>query len=433
MAEDLLRMPAWRGAGEIAAGRLKAEAWVRALLEHTEAREPEVRAWACLDAERALTWARERDAQPPRSPLHGVPVGIKDIIDTADLPTAYGSPIYHGNQPQADAACVGLLRVAGAVPLGKTVTTEFALLTPSETRHPEDPASTPGGSSSGSAAAVADGMVPLALGTQTTGSIIRPASFCGVVGYKPSYGSFSFSGIRHAAKSLDTLGGMARCVRDVDLLRVVLAGREPIPPEGSRPRAVGLCLTAVWEKVEEPMRAAVESAARELQGLGVRVVDAELPPMCDELLPAQAAIMLFEIARVFTYERIHHREALSPGFQALLDAGAGIDPSEYDRARLLADECRRQLDTLPAEVDLLLTPAALGEAPRDLSQTGDPAANALWTVLHTPCVTLPRFRGSRGLPLGMQFVGHRGADAALLAHARWIEAAWSDRMEAASD
>ena len=149
-------------------------------------------------------------------------------------------------------------------------------------------------------------------------------------------GSFSFSGIRHAAKSLDTLWGVARCVRDVDLLRVVLAGREPIPPEGSRPRAVGLCLTAVWEKVEEPMRAAVESAARELQGLGVRVVDAELPPVCDELLPAQAAIMLFEIARVFTYERIHHREALSPGFQALLDAGAGIDPSEYDRARLLA-------------------------------------------------------------------------------------------------
>ena len=401
------------------------EVWVRALLERVEARDPQIRAWAHLDAERALAWARERDRDPRGSPLNGVPFGIKDIIDTVDLPTEYGSPIYRGYRPGADAACVALLRAAGAVPLGKTVTTEFALLTPAETRHPEDPASTPGGSSSGSAAAVADGMVPLALGTQTAGSIIRPASFCGVVGYKPSYGLFSFSGIRHAAESLDTLGGMARCVRDVDLLRVALAGREPIPPDGTQPRVVGLCRTFVWERVEEPMRAAVESAARELERLGVRVVEVEPPPPCDELLRAQAAIMLVEAARIFAHERSQHREALSPGLRILIDAGAALDPSEYDRGQRLAEEGRHRFDDVFTEVDLLLTPAALGEPPRDLNETGDPAANALWTVLHAPCVTLPKFRGPRNLPLGMQLVGRRGSDAALLAHARWIEAAWA--------
>jgi amidase len=268
-------------------------------------------------------------------------------------------------------------------------------------------------------------MVPLALGTQTAGSIIRPASFCGVVGYKPSYGLFSFSGIRHAAEALDTLGGMARCVRDVDLLRVALASREPIPPDGIQPRVIGLCRTFVWERVEAPMRAAVESAAGELEQLGVRVVEVEPPPSCDELLRAQAAIMLFELARVLAHERSHHREALSPGLRIMVDAGANLDPSEYERAQLLAEEGRRQLDGMFAEVDLLLTPAALGEPPRDLNETGDPAANALWTVLHAPCVTLPRFRGPRGLPLGMQLVGPRRSDASLLAHARWIEAAWS--------
>jgi Asp-tRNA(Asn)/Glu-tRNA(Gln) amidotransferase A subunit family amidase len=349
---------------------------------------------------------------------------VKDIIDTVDLPTEYGSSIYRGYRPPADAACVALLRAAGAVPLGKTVTTEFALLTPPETRHPEDPESTPGGSSSGSAAAVADGMVPLALGTQTAGSIIRPASFCGVVGYKPSFGLFSFSGIRHAAESLDTLGGMARCVRDVDLLRVALAGRDSIEEEGTQPRVVGLCRTPVWEKVEEPMRAAVESAARELEQNGVRVIETELPTVCNGLHEALVTIMGFEMVRVFAHDLIHHREALSPGLLALSDAGERVESSEYDRARLLAEECQRQVDELLDKIDLLLTPAALGEAPRDRTQTGDFSANTLWTALRTPCLTLPRFRGPRGLPLGMQLVGRRGADAALLAHARWIERSW---------
>jgi Asp-tRNA(Asn)/Glu-tRNA(Gln) amidotransferase A subunit family amidase len=181
----------------------------------------------------------------------------------------------------------------------------------------------------------------------------------------------------------------------------------------------------VWERVEEPMREAVESAARELDQLGIRVVEVEPPQPCDELLLAQAAIMLFEAARVLAYERSQHREALSAGLRLLVDAGAHLDPSEYDRAQLLAEEGRRQLDGAFTEVDLLLTPAALGEPPRDLTQTGDPAANTLWTLLHAPCVTLPRFRGPRGLPLGMQLVGRRGCDAALLAHVRWIEAAWA--------
>jgi amidase len=425
MTADLIELPAWRGATEVAEGRLTAETWVRALLERVEEREPEVRAWTCLDRERALQSARESDARSGHSPLRGVPFGIKDIVDTVDLPTGYGSPIYDGYRPPADAACVALLRAAGAVPLGKTVTTEFALLTPPETRHPEDPESTPGGSSSGSAAAVADGMVPLALATQTAGSIIRPASFCGVVGYKPSFGLFSFSGIRHVAESLDALGGMARCVRDVDLLRVVLTGREPIEPEGARPGAVGLCRTPVWEKTEEPMRTAVESAARELERAGVRVVELELPAPCEELHQALVTIMGYEAVRVFAHDLIHHRDALSPGLLALSDAGAEVDSARYDRAQRLADECRRLADGLFGEIDLLLTPAALGEAPPDRTQTGDFSANTIWTALHAPCLTLPRFRGPRGLPLGVQLVAQRRADARLLAHARWIEQAWS--------
>jgi Asp-tRNA(Asn)/Glu-tRNA(Gln) amidotransferase A subunit family amidase len=425
MSEELIWTPAWRGAREIAEGRLKAEQWVQALLERVEAREPRIQAWACLDPEKALTWARESDARPPGSPLHGVPCGVKDIIDTAELPTEYGSPIYRGHQPRTDAACLASLRAAGVVPLGKTVTTEFAVLTPGKTRHPEDPNSTPGGSSSGSAAAVAAGMVPLALGTQTAGSILRPASFCGVVGYKPSYGSFSFSGIRHAAEGLDTLGGMARCVRDVDLLRVVLAGGEPVPPDGIQPGVVALCRTAVWDVVEEPMREAVESAARELEQQGVRVVEAELPAVCDELAGAHMVIMLSELARNFTEELARHGDELSPGFRELVETGARMTAADYDRARRLAEQCRKEVDAWFAEFDLVLTAAALGEPPPELTQTGSPAANALWTVLYTPCITLPRFRGTRGLPLGMQFVAPRAADDALLAHARWIEAAWA--------
>jgi Asp-tRNA(Asn)/Glu-tRNA(Gln) amidotransferase A subunit family amidase len=425
MTTELIDMTAWRGAAEIAAGGLTAEAWVRALLERIEEREPQVRAWAHLDGERALERARECNSRPQSLLLRGVPFGVKDIIDTADLPTEYGSSIYRGYRPPADAACVAMLRAAGAVPLGKTVTTEFALLTPPETRHPEDPESTPGGSSSGSAAAVADGMVPLALATQTAGSIIRPASFCGVVGYKPTYGLFSFSGIRHVAESLDTLGGMARCVRDVDLLRVALAGRKPIPAEGVRPGVVGLCRTPVWEKTEQSMRTAVESAARDLEQAGVRVVEVELPTPCNELHQALVTVMGFEAVRVFAHDLIHHRDALSPGLLALSDAGAGVDSSDYDRAQQLADECRRRTDELLRGIDLLLTPAALGEAPRDRTQTGDFSANTLWTALHAPCVTLPRFRGPRGLPLGMQIVARRGADAELLARVRWIEELWA--------
>jgi amidase len=425
MTAELIDMPAWRGAAEIAGGRLTAEAWVRALLERVGEREPQVRAWACLDDERALESARLCDSRPQRSLLRGVPFGVKDIIDTVDLPTEYGSSIYRGHRPAADAACVAILRATGAVPLGKTVTTEFALLTPPETRHPEDPASTPGGSSSGSAAAVADKMVPLALATQTAGSIIRPASFCGVVGYKPTYGLFSFSGIRHVAESLDTLGGMARCVRDVDLLRIALAGREPIAAKGVRPGVVGLCRTPVWEKIEKPMRTAVELAARDLEQAGVRVVEVELPTQGNGLHQALVTVMGFEAVRVFAHDLIHHRDALSPGLLALSEAGAKVDSCEYDLAQQLADECRRRTDGLLQEIDILLTPAALGEAPRDRTQTGDFSANTVWTALHTPCVTLPRFRGPRGLPLGMQFVARRGTDARLLAHARWIEEAWA--------
>jgi amidase len=407
----------------IAAGELTSEGLVRACLERIAERDADVGAWEHVDPEATLAEARARDTSPPLGPLHGLPVGVKDIIDTADMPTGYGSPIWRGHRPARDAACVALVRAAGGVILGKTVTTEFAYFTPGRTANPHDLGHTPGGSSSGSAAAVADHMVPVALGTQTAGSIIRPAAFCGVVGYKPSFGTISRSGVLSFAESLDTVGALSRSVADAALLASVAARRaDLLVPDtpGPVPR-VGVHRTADWELVSAGSQAAVTDTARRLARAGAAVSDAVLPAWFAELPSAQATVMAFEAARSFAPELREHGARLSPTLRALLDEGAGLSPKEYLDALGLAQAGRQELAALFERHDLVLTPSAPGEAPPGLGATGDPVFNRTWTLLGTPCVHLPTGTSEHGLPVGAQLVGRPGDDARVLAMAAWAE------------
>jgi Asp-tRNA(Asn)/Glu-tRNA(Gln) amidotransferase A subunit family amidase len=416
------RLAASVAAKQIAAGELTSERLVRVCLERIAERDADVGAWEHVDPVAALAEARARDTSPPLGPLHGVPVGVKDIIDTADMPTGYGSPIWRGHQPARDAACVALVRAAGGVVLGKTVTTEFAYFTPGRTANPHNLGHTPGGSSSGSAAAVADQMVPVAFGTQTAGSIIRPAAFCGVVGYKPSFGTISRSGVLPFAESLDTVGALARSVADAALLASVAASRpDLLVPDapGPVPR-VGVHRTAAWELLSARYRVVVTDAARRLAQAGADVSDAGLPAWFAELPGAQATVMAFEAARSFAPELREHGARLSPTLRALLDEGAGRSPKEYLDALGLAQAGRRELAALFERHDLVLTPSAPGTAPPGLGATGDPVFNRTWTLLGAPCVHLPTGT-DRGLPVGVQLVGRPGDDDRVLAMAAWAE------------
>ena len=422
-------LSAAEAARRIAAGRLKSEALVAACLERIAAREPEVRAWACVDRELALKQAQALDRESPRSPLHGVPVGIKDVIDTADLPTEYNSPIYRGHRPRWDAACVALLRRAGCVILGKAATTEFANNHPAATRNPRKLTHTPGGSSSGSAAAVADFMAPLALGTQTGGSTIRPAAYCGVVGCKPSFGSINRAGLKFVAESLDTIGLMARSAEDIALLLHVLAGRA-IPDlhavSGRKPR-IGLFRTPRWEEAEAATHAAIESAAARLAKAGATVSEFEGPPGYAQLFDGQNQIMCYEEARALAWEHANHADQISASLRERIEEGWALPREAYDAARLLARDCRRRLAEQMRNYDFLLTPSAPGEAPATLEKTGSSVFNRVWTLLGVPCVTLPFGTGPKvfpnGLPLGVQLVGAFDGDSDLLGWSHWTATA----------
>lgn len=412
-------------AREIAAGRLSAEALAAASLDRIAARESVVGAWEYLDREQALAEARGRDGEAPRGPLHGVPIAVKDLIDTCDMPTGYGSPIYRGHRPAADAACVALARAAGAVVLGKTVTTEFAAFTPGKTANPHNPAHTPGGSSSGSAAAVADGMVRLAFGTQTAGSVIRPASFCGVVGYKPSFGLISRAGVKPLADSLDTVGVLARTVEDAAFFAGVVSERpalRDLRPPGHPPR-FGLYRTPMWAEAEPAAAAALDAARAALDRAGAAVHELAIAPEHAGLSQAQDKIMGFEMARSLAHERLRHSAELSPRLAQMLDAGLAVGAEEYDAARAAGETARAALGQFFGDCDAVLTPAAPGEAPAGLGYTGNPIFNRMWTLLGTPCTTLPGHKGPGGLPVGVQLVGRLGDDARLLACALFLEQA----------
>ena len=386
---------------------LSAEELVGQCLAHIEEREPVVQAWQLVDGEGALREARRIDGLRERPPLCGVPVGIKDLIDTFDLPTEYGSPIHRGHQPSRDAGCVRSLREAGAVILGKTVTTEFAVYTPGKTRNPRDTRRTQGGSSSGSEAAVADGMVPFALGTQTAGSVIRPASYCGVIGWKGSFGVVSLAGVHPLAPSLDTLGFFVRELEDVPLVFEALTGRRLRP--AAPPRRFWFCRTELWDRVEPSAQRALEEAAQRLALTGVEVVDVELPP---GLAEAQIAIMGAEAAVSLRGEP---REQLSQRLREMIDEGFAVSPERLRAAHKLAGSTAFPL------VDAILAAAAPSEAPLGLTATGDPALSRIWTLLGAPCVSLPLLHGPSGLPLGLQLIAGRGEDERLLAAAAYVE------------
>jgi Asp-tRNA(Asn)/Glu-tRNA(Gln) amidotransferase A subunit family amidase len=397
------------------------EAVARACLERIGQREPAVQAWQFLDPDLVLAQARALDRRGTSGPLQGVPVGMKDIIDTHDMPTEYGSPIYKGHRPVNDAACVALTRKAGGVIMGKTVTTEFANRHPGKTMNPFDPRRTPGGSSSGSAAAVGDFMVPLAIGTQTTASTLRPASFCGCVGYRPTWGDLRTVGVKEAAGSLDTLGLIARSIDDVALYRDVLIGRSPEPlPDVEAPR-IGFCRTPLWDECERPTQAMLETLAQTLGSAGARVSEVTLPAELARIPEAHRWISSFEFSRNFTWEVENHWEKISETLRNnRLKDGLSCSFEQYREARNLAERCRTLVDPILRDYDALLVPAAAGEAPIGLNSTGNASFCVIWTTMHVPAVTLPLFRGPNGLPVGAQFVAPRNDDRKLMAVCRWV-------------
>lgn len=407
----------------ITAGKTTCERVARACIERIAERDSQVLAWQYLNPEKVIAQAKALDQSGKRGPLHGVPFGIKDIIDTCDMPTEYGSPIYTGHQPKNDAACVALSRKAGAVLMGKTVTTEFAYRHPAKTRNPFDLARTPGGSSSGSGAAVADRMVPLAIGTQTLASTIRPGSFCGVFAYRPTYGDLRCAGVKEVSGSVDTLGLFARSIEDIALYRDVLLGIEPNPiAANSQPLRIGFCRTHLWPQLEPHMQRSLENAAQTLARAGAKVADVTLPTEFAQIEEeAHRWISGFELSRNITWEIEHHWDKISQTLRhgRILD-GLSCSFERYRNALEFAERCRGSLRRVFDDYDVLLTAPATGEAPIGLHSTGNGSLCVIWTTTHVPAMTLPVFTGPNGLPMGAQLIGKRGADRELFAAARWV-------------
>ena len=424
-------------AAEIREGRIGAVELVTACLDRIAEVEPGVQAWTFLDGEHALNQAAALDEQRalgrPIGPLHGVPVGIKDIFDTGDMPTEFGSPLWAGRTPRSDAAAVSSLRVAGAVIMGKTVTTEYAYFHPGKTRNPHDKERTPGGSSSGSAAAVAAFMVPGAIGSQTNGSTIRPAAYCGVVGYKPTHGLIPRSGALLLSRALDHVGIFARSVEDAALLAEVMAGVDAEDPD-TRPIArPPLAATAASPPPLPPRFAFVRSVAWDraepvtheafgelVEALGEGAVDVDIGESFGRALDFQKVVMEVEMAHNFHRDYETGADKLSAQLRGLIERGRKYTAVEYTAALAGSARLNASLDSVFDEYDAILTPAAPGPAPRGLEATGDPVFCTTWTYLGTPAVSLPLLRDEAGLPMGVQLVGRRGNDARLLRTARWL-------------
>ena len=415
----------------MATGKTTAQDAVEACLARIGAREEGVRAWRHVDAKGARSAAPTIDSWRDTRPLAGVPIAVKDIIDTHDMPTRYGSPIYADHRPSADAACVALLREAGAIVLGKTETTEFATSHPGPTRHPLNSAHTPGGSSSGSAAAVADGMVPLALGTQTMGSVIRPAAYCGVVGFKPSFGLVNRAGVKPQSESMDTIGWMGRSVEDVALTAGVLLGTEYAAIE-SRPLRVAFLDGPEDAAVEPAALAAMARFGKALSAQGCEVSRLVPPVFMAAALGAHLTIVLYDMARAFAFEWLVHRAQLSETLGQMIEQGRSISFEAYRAAQLTAAQARVAFAALFETCDLIVTPSALGEAPRGLASTGDTIMNRLWSLLHGPVATLPVGLGPAGLPLGAQIIGRPLRDGEFLAALRQLETAAAADARAAT-
>ncbi len=386
--------------------------------------EAEVGAFAYLDLANARERAHAGGKTLAALPLRGLPVGFKDIFDTADMPTGYGTDIYKGYRPHADAALVSMARRAGGNIIGKTVSTPFAFLAPAHTRNPRKLAHTPGGSSSGSAAAVAAGMLPVAVGTQTGGSVIRPAAYCGIAGYKASFQLLPTVGIKCFSWSLDTPGLFAAGVADVAFAAEAITGRDlRIDLEEIPPPRVALVRTHVWPEASPAMQAAIEQAVQAIAHAGGRVNELTLPAILEDAYNAHSAIQNYEVWRALAYEYDHHRDELPDVLRGLLDDAAHLTAREYDEARRITNRARRAFAEFMTVSDVLLTPSAPGAAPFSLESTGVATFNRLWTLLGVPCVNVPGCEDSNGLPLGLQIIGSFGRDHQALQAARFLEMA----------
>jgi amidase len=415
------RLTATEAATLISAGRLSSSALVQSCLDRIAMRERTVHAWANIDPAAAMDQAHARDAEATKGLLHGIPVAVKDVIDVAGVPTGMGSPIYDGYVPFADAACVAALRSAGAVILGKTVTAEFAGVSPGPTTHPAAPDRTPGGSSSGSAAAVADHMVSVALGTQTGGSIIRPAAFCGVVGFKPSFGTINRAGLKFAAESFDTIGMMARDVNDVALVwrALVGAGTAPLGTPETPPRLL-VFRGHQWDRAASETVSAIEQTVRRLRDRGAHIEELPVPDDFAELSKARIVINGYERARALAWELQYHARQLSSAMLRVVTDGRTYSYDSYLAAVRLVESWRVRMADIIGAHDAILTAAVNGEAPMGLTSTGDASFQEIWSLLHLPAMTLPLATGPSGLPVGVQLVGRRLDDARLLQLAKWV-------------
>ncbi len=409
---------------QLEANEITSEALVRDCLARIEEREGDVKAWDYIDPEYALEQAKVRDGETRRSQLHGVPVGIKDIFDTIDMPTGHGFRPYEGRRWGEDSACVASLRAAGLVLMGKTVTTEFACSTPRHTQNPHDPTRTPGVSSSGSAAAVADFMIPLANGTQTGGSVIGPSANCGVYGYKASLDGLDRSGFRHCKPSIDTIGLFARSVDDLILLRAVNKGQEvptDIVPSDQKVR-IGLAKTSEWEDAEYYMKEAVERAIRLLEQKGAVVSEVSLPAIFQEIIPDFTVVNSWEASMMLQTEIRENFDSFNEQNAERTENVKQMTQEDYDNARLRLDGARGAMDEQFADYDVFISPSLPGEAPVGLAEVRGGNFARLWTQMYTPAVNLPLFSGPNDLPVCFQVIGPRSTDDATLAFANWVDA-----------
>ncbi len=407
---------------EIENGARSAAEIVEACSARIDAEDGLIGAFEYIDAAAAL-----REATAAEGPLRGLPVVVKDVFDTADMPTGYGSQIYDGHRPRTDAAIISQIRRAGGSVLGKTVTTEFAFFEPGRTRNPRNPAHTPGGSSSGSAAAIAAGMAPLAIGTQTGGSTVRPTGFCGIAGYKPSFGLLPTVGMKIFSWSLDTVGLFGAGVGDVAMFAAALSGRDlAIADTAPRPLRIGVVRTHLWHEASGEMRAAVGDAARYAANAGAEVDELHLAGDYAEAFSAHQVIQDYEASRALAFEHDRHGDLLSAILRDTLDAGRAVSAESYDAAKQTARAARKDLDAIFVNADVLLTPSAPGAAPEGLGSTGSSIFNRLWTLMGTPAVNVPGIENDKGLPLGVQIVGPIGKDRDTLAAASWLEQVLAD-------
>ena len=423
MAQKLNELSFAQMALQIRTGLVTSEAIMLACIDRIVQREAEVGAFVCFDANAAMASARLADQSEAKGPLHGVPFAIKDIIDTNMFPTGWGTTFYDGHQPSRNASCVEMFVRAGAIPFGKTVTTEFAYFKPGKTANPYNLSHTPGGSSSGSAAAVADNMLPFGFGSQTAASLIRPAAYCGVAGYKPSHGSFDLQGVMSLSPSLDTLGFIAREIEDFELARSVLCGSKPAKAIDAEtaPLRILLFRGPHWHDGSLEMRDVCNRAMNELKVAGAQTGELACPEVFKLLTEAQKTVMAYEVAHARIYEYSRYEDQLSPQFKQLVELGLAVSRSNYESACTTRDRAARILETMFIDTDIILTPAAPGEAPLGLDATGDPLFSRSWNLLKVPCISIPYGKGPNGLPLSVQLVARLGADDDLLAAAKWVD------------